>query len=138
MPSATAWPTSYHKTFEKTIDKVLPAGAQGIVEISNTSGAVQVSGWDRPEVSVHAELDEGVERLDMDSTNGRVNIKVVLPSNSSRHNEAQLRVQVPRGSELHVTTVSADQTIGAVSGSAAPEQRQRRCHHRDRRRPTLS
>ena len=104
------------KDFEKTIDKVLPAAAQGIVEISNTSGVVEVSGWDRPEVSVHAELDEGVERLDMDNANGRVNIKVVLPSISTHRTEARLRVQVPRGSELHVTTVSADQTIGAVAG----------------------
>lgn len=101
---------------QKTLDKELPADAKGIVEIANTSGAVEVSGWDRPEVSVHAQLDEGVERLDMDSSNGRVNIKVVLPSNSWRHQEAQLRVQVPRGSELHVTTVSADQTVAGVTG----------------------
>lgn len=115
--SATALAdTKVIKVFEKTIDKELPADAKGIVEISNTSGAVVVSGWDRPEVKVHAELDEGVERLDMDSANGRVNIKVVLPSNSSHRNEAQLHVQVPRGSELHVTTVSADQTIAAVAG----------------------
>jgi DUF4097 and DUF4098 domain-containing protein YvlB len=104
------------KLSDRTIDKELPAEAKGIVEISNTSGTVQVSGWDRPEVKVHAELDEGVERLDMDSANGRVNIKVVLPSNSSRHIEARLHVQVPRGSELHVTTVSADQAIAAVAG----------------------
>src|SRR5450432_2866541 len=114
--TATAVASTKIVKTEKTIDKELPADAKGIVEVSNTSGVVEVSGWDRPEVSVHAELDEGVERLDMDSSNGRVNIKVVLPSNSSGHNEARLRVQVPRGSELHVTTVSADQTIAAVSG----------------------
>src|SRR5450432_102478 len=115
--SATAMAsTTTVRTFEKTIDRELPADAKGVVEISNTSGMVEVSGWDRPEVSVHAELDEGVQRLDMDSANGRVNIKVVLPSNSSHNNEARLRVQVPRGSELHVTTVSADQTIAAVAG----------------------
>ncbi|HEY2807902.1 MAG TPA: DUF4097 family beta strand repeat-containing protein [Steroidobacteraceae bacterium] len=104
------------RIFEKTIDKDLPADAKGVVEITNTSGSVQVSGWDRPEVKVHAELQEGVERLEMDSANGRVNIKVVLPTNSSHSNEARLHVQVPRGSELHVTTVSADQAIGAVAG----------------------
>ncbi len=104
------------KSFEKTIDKALPADAKGIVEISNTAGTVAVMGWDRPEVSVHAELEEGVQRVDMDNGNGRINIKVVLPSNSSHDNEAHLRVQVPRGSELHVTTVSADQAIAAVSG----------------------
>ena len=100
---------------DKTFEKQLPAEPQGIVEISNTAGSVHVAGWDRPEVSVRAELEEGVERVDMDSDHGRVNIKVVLPS-TSRHPDARLRVQVPRGSELHVTTVSADQTLAAVSG----------------------
>jgi DUF4097 and DUF4098 domain-containing protein YvlB len=102
--------------YQKTIDKELPADAKGIVEISNTSGSVDVKGWDRPEVKVHAELDEDVQRLDIDGANGRVTIKVVLPSNSSHRNEARLHVQVPRGSELHVTTVSADQAIAAVAG----------------------
>jgi DUF4097 and DUF4098 domain-containing protein YvlB len=101
---------------EKTVDKTLPADAKGVVEIANTGGTVQVSGWDRPEVKVHAELEENVERLDFDSANGRTNIKVVLPSNSSHRNEAELHVQVPRGSELHVTTVSADQAIAGVAG----------------------
>ena len=108
--------TTTIKSFEKTIDKQLPADAKGIVEISNTAGTVEVTGWDRPEVSVHAELEEGVQRLDMDNGNGRVNIKVVLPTNSSHDNEARLHVQVPRGSELHVSTVSADQTVAAVAG----------------------
>jgi DUF4097 and DUF4098 domain-containing protein YvlB len=101
---------------EKTIDKVLPAEAKGIVEISNTTGDVAVSGWDRPEVSVHAELGRDVERLDVDSSNGRINIKVVLPKGSSSDDDARLRVQVPRGSELHVTTVSADQAVNDVAG----------------------
>jgi DUF4097 and DUF4098 domain-containing protein YvlB len=104
------------RSSERTIDKEVPADARGIVEIANTSGEVQVSGWDRPEVSVHAELGEDVERLDMDGGNGRVSIKVVLPNGSSSRNDARLRVQVPRGSELHVTTVSADQNINDVAG----------------------
>ena len=101
---------------ERTFEKQLPLDPTGVVEIANTAGMVTVSGWDQPQVSVHAELDEGVERVDMDGGHGRVNIKVVLPSGSSHHGEANLRVQVPRGSELHLTTVSADQIIGAVNG----------------------
>jgi DUF4097 and DUF4098 domain-containing protein YvlB len=101
---------------EKTFQKELPLDAKGVVEISNTAGTVDVSAWERPEVGVRAELDEGVERIDMDGDHGRVNIKVVLPSGSSRHSEARLHVQVPRDSELHVTTVSADQVIDGVAG----------------------
>ena len=114
--SSVAVASTTVRIFEKTVDKTLPADPKGVVEISNTAGSVEVSGWDRPEVSVHAELQEGVQRLDMDGANGRVNIKVVLPSNSLHSNEAQLRIQVPRGSELHVTTVSADQAIAGVAG----------------------
>ena len=43
---------------DTTFDKTVPAEARGTVEISNVSGEIEVSGWDRPEVSVRAELGE--------------------------------------------------------------------------------
>lgn len=99
-----------------TVEKKVSAEPRGVVEITNTAGTVDVAGWDNAEVGVRAELDEGVERVDVDGEHGHVNVRVVLPSGSSRNNEAHLHVRIPRGSELHVTTVSADQVIAGVSG----------------------
>jgi DUF4097 and DUF4098 domain-containing protein YvlB len=101
---------------EKSFDKQVTAEERGVVEISNTSGIVDVSGWDRHEVNVHGDLDDGVERVDVTSEAGRTLIKVVLPEHSFRGGEARLHIKVPKDSELHLTTVSADATVGGVNG----------------------
>jgi hypothetical protein len=69
--------------------RVLPAAAadyeqqvnadpKGKVEVVNVSGTIHVSGWDRPEVHVSARLDDSVERVDVQSGQGRTVVKVVL------------------------------------------------------------
>ncbi len=102
---------------DKTFDKEVAAEERGVVEVSNTSGVVEISGWDRHEVSVHGDLDEGVERVDVTSQPGRTLIKVVLPEHLHRGGEARLHIKVPKDSELHLTTVSADATVGGVNGA---------------------
>jgi DUF4097 and DUF4098 domain-containing protein YvlB len=101
---------------DRDYDRTVAAQPQGVVDISNVAGGVDVRGWDRAEVSVHAELEEGVERVDVASEGGRTVIKVVLPHSSGRHGEARLRVQIPKGSELDVSAVSADVTSSGVQG----------------------
>jgi DUF4097 and DUF4098 domain-containing protein YvlB len=100
---------------DKVYDRTVAAQPRGVVDISNVSGKIDVKGWDRPEVSVHAELDDDVERVDVASEGNHTSIKVVLPSHS--HGEARLHVQVPRDSELNVSAVSADVTASGVQGA---------------------
>ena len=97
---------------------------------------MEVAGWDRPEVGVRAEIDAGVERVDVDSEHGApASGGAAEPLDGQP--EAHLHVQVPRGSELHVTTVSADQSSRAHR-RAAPEQRERRCQPPSWPTPTWS
>ncbi|HUA90629.1 MAG TPA: DUF4097 family beta strand repeat-containing protein [Steroidobacteraceae bacterium] len=100
----------------KTFDREVTAEPHGVVEISNTAGEVQVSGWDRSDVSIHANLDEDVDRVEVTSSPGRTVIKVILPAHSWHGSEAHLRVQVPKDSELRVSTVSADTSVTGVTG----------------------
>ncbi len=100
----------------ETFDRVVPAQPRGVVEISNVSGKIEVSGWDRTEGSVHAELGSGVERVEVSSDGGHTSIKVVLPHTSGHGGSADLRVKVPQGSELDVSAVSADVTTSGVLG----------------------
>jgi hypothetical protein len=101
----------------KSFDKEVAAEARGVVEVSNTSGSVEVTGWDRAEVSVHGEIGDGVERVDVTSTPGRTLIKVVLPGHSGRDGDAKLHIHIPRDSELHLATVSADANVSGVQGA---------------------
>ena len=87
---------------ERTFDRQVPAQPRGVVEISNVSGSVEVSGWDRNEVNVHAELDSGVERVDVSSDGGRTSIKVILAHASGHGGETRLQVKIPKESELNV------------------------------------
>jgi DUF4097 and DUF4098 domain-containing protein YvlB len=101
---------------ERVFDREMPAEPRGTVEISNVAGKVEVSGWDRPEVSVHGDLEGGVDRVDIASDHGRTTITVRLPSYSFHGGGADLRVKIPRGSELDVSSVSADVTSSDVQG----------------------
>jgi DUF4097 and DUF4098 domain-containing protein YvlB len=101
---------------ERTFDKTVAAQPHGVVDISNVAGEIQVTGWDRQEVSVHGELGEQVERVDVSVEGGRTLIKVVLPNHTNGHGEAELRIQVPRESEVDVSAVSADIKVSGVQG----------------------
>src|SRR5262245_28219746 len=101
---------------ERTFERTVPAEAAGVVEISNVAGSVDVIGWDRNEVEVKGELEEGVELVDVRSSGGRTIVKVVLPQHSSHDVEANLVVRVPRKSELNVSLVSADLSSREMSG----------------------
>jgi DUF4097 and DUF4098 domain-containing protein YvlB len=108
--------TTASASSDKTFDQQVPAQPRGVVEISNVSGSIQVSGWERNDVSVHAELDAGVERVDVSSDGGRTTIKVIVAHSSSDGGEARLQVKIPKDSELNVSAVNADLTSSGVLG----------------------
>ena len=102
---------------ERRIDQQLAADPHGIVEISNFSGRVEVTGWDQPQVSVDANLPNGVDRLEFRSDHGRTTITVKFPNLSFGGEGVNLRVKVPRGSEVDATAVSADVLSTGVTGA---------------------
>jgi DUF4097 and DUF4098 domain-containing protein YvlB len=101
---------------DHTFDRQVPAQPRGVVDVANVSGTVEVSGWDRSEVSVRAELGSGVERVEVNSEGGHTGIKVILPHNSGHGGDARVQVKIPKDSELNVSAVSADVTTNGVLG----------------------
>jgi len=99
------------------INERAAADPAGQVEITNTSGSVVVTGWDRAEVEVTGELGDGTERLEFARSGKLTRVKVILPSRSHRVEETDLVVKVPAGSSVAVNTVSADITSRALKGS---------------------
>jgi DUF4097 and DUF4098 domain-containing protein YvlB len=100
----------------RTFDQQTPAQPRGVVEITNVSGSIEVTGWDRSEVNVHAELGNDVQRVEMSSEGGHTSIKVLLPHSSAGGGDARLQVKIPKDSELDVSAVSADVTTSGVLG----------------------
>jgi DUF4097 and DUF4098 domain-containing protein YvlB len=99
------------------INKSAAADPAGSVEVSNVSGTVTVTGWDRSTVEVTGELGDGTERLDFTTQDKVTRIKVVLPGKSYNVDDTDLIIHVPAGSRLSVNTVSADIKVQGVTGA---------------------
>jgi len=99
------------------VNRTVPASANGTIEISNTSGTIDVRGWDRDEVQVTGELGDDVESLDVDSSGGHTVVKVRLPRGHVGDGEATIEVKVPKGSTIEVGGVSADISSKGVLGT---------------------
>jgi hypothetical protein len=90
----------------------------GMVEISNIAGRIDVQGWDNPEVEVRGDIGEGVEKVDFNTDHGHTVIKVRVPNHSFRSAAADLRIKIPRDSELDISGVSADVVVVDVEGES--------------------
>jgi DUF4097 and DUF4098 domain-containing protein YvlB len=101
---------------DSNFEKRLAADPHGVVEISNVAGTIDVQAWDNPEVDVRADVGAGVDRIDATSDHGRTSIKVIVPNHSFRGVATNLRIHVPRDSELDISGVSADVTTSGVEG----------------------
>jgi DUF4097 and DUF4098 domain-containing protein YvlB len=99
-----------------SVERKVAADANGEVVISNTAGTIDVRGWDRSEVQVTGTFDGSVERVDVETGSGRTLVKVVY-SRGSHRGDADIEVQVPRGSSLEVSGTSADISSRGVQGT---------------------
>jgi DUF4097 and DUF4098 domain-containing protein YvlB len=116
VASAAVWGGDSPGTFEREV----AAPARGVVEISSTNGTVDVSGWDRAAVSVKAELAADVDRVEVTNSGDHTVVRVMQHHSGmsfSGHDETHLRVQVPKDSEVDVSTVSANMTSAGVLGA---------------------
>ncbi len=99
------------------IDERIAAGAAGTVRIENVSGSVAVTGTDAAEVRVTGTLGDGVKELRVEARGDVVEIEVVLPRRAKDVEDTDLVVEVPRGSNLDISTVSASIDVSGVEGA---------------------
>jgi len=94
------------------VDERHTLASGGRIELSNVAGKVTVRGWDRNEVQLTGSLGDGLQLRQEKSAN-RVRWEVEYPR---RHTSgtATLVLNVPRASELLLSTVSADQHISGI------------------------
>jgi len=103
---------------DRDVSESGPAAADGLVIIENISGSVVVVGWDKAEISVEGTLTGDVEDLEFETGTKKSRIKVIWPKNKKNvDGEADLVINVPRGSELDVECISATVEISGVTGS---------------------
>ncbi len=98
-------------------EKKVTVDPHGVVDISNVAGKIEVSAWDNPEVEVRGEIGPGVDKVDVTTDRGRTSIRVYVPNHTFRSASADLRIRVPRDSELDISGVSAEVVTSDVEGT---------------------
>jgi Putative adhesin len=115
--AALAAGTAVVRASDHNSDQQVSADPRGIVEVSNFSGKIEVSGWDQPQVSVHANMSNDINNVDVRSDHGRTTINVRMHGMSFGGGAADLSIRIPKASELDVTSVSADVTSKGIVGA---------------------
>jgi DUF4097 and DUF4098 domain-containing protein YvlB len=90
---------------------------QGEVEISNVAGLIEVTGWDQDRVQVTGLLGNSAERLEFRTQDRHTMVRVVHPSGARRVDSSELRISMPQGGRVVVSSVSADVVIRGVGGA---------------------
>lgn len=108
----------------------IDAAPDGLVIVVNTSGEVGVTGWDKNEVDVTADLGWGVEELIVERDKDDILIEVRVPKKRNSSISSDLVIRVPKNSAIDIGVVNADievsnvlgeQTLHSVSGDIASE-----------------
>lgn len=107
------------------IDQTRPLDAHGKIQISNVSGEVNVTGWDKPEVHITGTLGEGAQPLKIEGNDHSLSIKVEARDskdgwfnwgNDSHMKPTRLNVQVPVAADVSVEVVSANARLEKLDG----------------------
>jgi DUF4097 and DUF4098 domain-containing protein YvlB len=103
-----------------SFSRQVAVGPGDLVQVSNVAGSVTITTWDQKQVDVQGELGPGVDHVDVDQTNGRIAIKVVLQNRMGkfdwRDGAADLKIRLPADVRLEADTVSASLTVNGVRG----------------------
>jgi len=110
---------------ETSFDRVLPLASGGQFALENVNGSVQVDGWEREAVEIHAiktgehdtaELDQ--VKIDVQSEPGRVAVHTIYPSGDGVPVVVEYRIHVPyRVLLASVTTVNGSVHVSGVRGA---------------------
>ncbi len=98
------------------IDETRPLDPRGRLEVSNVKGSIEVRAWDRPEVRISGSLGDGVERLEIDGSSGKLTVKVRYPRNSRSTEPTTLVLDVPQRASVDVEGVAARIDVSGLAG----------------------
>lgn len=114
---ASAWACADGST---SFEREVAADPKGVVDITSTTGTVDVTAWDRALVGVKAELGSEVDHVEVTSSGNHTVVRVQLKHHGmgfeGGREETHLRVQVPKDSEVDASTVSANLSSSGVQG----------------------
>lgn len=122
--SAATW-TAACRADDEVFDRIVPLAAAKSFELQNVNGSVDVEGWDRDAVEIHAVKSAKNSRADLDrvrievqSAADHVSVQSVYPKDSGADVTVAYTIRVPQRVLLQlISTVNGDVRIHGVDAT---------------------
>jgi DUF4097 and DUF4098 domain-containing protein YvlB len=119
--AATIWAVPSH-AITKEVNQSYPLQPGGSFDLQNVNGTVEVQGWDRNEVEVHAvktakERESDIDRvaIDVDAKPGAVTIATRYPQNEGVEVAVEYTIHVPHSARVeHIGTINGTLRISGI------------------------
>jgi hypothetical protein len=119
-------------TVTETFKQTYPLTADGVVQLENVNGAVEITAWDKSEVALEAEKsapdDEYLKRIHIviEAASDRLSIKTQYEKkwsfSGNDRGEVHYKLKVPAGVSLKkIAVVNSDITVRGVTGAVELE-----------------
>jgi DUF4097 and DUF4098 domain-containing protein YvlB len=106
---------------QTNVDEARPLDSSGTVSISNIAGSVEVLGWAHERVEITGTLGENVKELAIDGSSRHLDIEVKPVRGANGKISSFLTIRVPSNASVEIEVVSADVTVGDISGNVEIE-----------------
>jgi Toastrack DUF4097 len=115
------------RAYDEVVDRSYPLAPEGNVELENINGSVQITGWDRDVVEVHAikrTQDDAADllrvRIQVSATPNQVSIETRYPKDEGVAVSVEYFLRVPRHAVLRrVETINGAVRISRLEGKGA-------------------
>src|SRR2546422_8434104 len=111
--------------FDDLFDRTVPLQAGGSFELQNVNGSVEITGWDRNEVQIHAVKSAKRNQRDLDRVSievserpNAVSVLTHYPHDEGVEVAVEYRVHVPRDAQVRrVATVNGGLHVSGISNA---------------------
>jgi DUF4097 and DUF4098 domain-containing protein YvlB len=115
------------RAFDEVFDKSYHLDPKGSVELQNVNGSVQIMGWDRDTVEVHAvkksehnAADVSRVKIEVAAERNHLSVETHYPDDKSVEVSVEYLIHVPRHAELReIDTVNGKVSVRRVDSSGA-------------------
>lgn len=99
------------------IDETRGLKSNGRVSVNNVAGIVEVTTWDRNEVSIGGRLGSNDDTLEISGDANELSLVVRLPKKGRNGHDTVLELRVPANARIELETVSADVVVNGSKGT---------------------
>ncbi len=103
---------------QKKFSRTYPATKNVRLQLTNRMGTVTVEGWDRPEISISADMETPTANIEPQSLSGAIVINLVR-DNQGRNEvgSVNFRIRVPYSSSVNIETIMGNLSVSNVRGT---------------------